>query len=401
MPEAFYQQVRAELDQLRETGLYRTEQVLLGPQGARVSVRQPGSPGSRPVLNFCSNNYLGLANHPELRRAATAALERWGFGLASVRFVCGTQAIHQELEARLGAFLGVEDTLLYSSCFDANSGIFEALLTEADAVISDEFNHASIINGIRLTKARRYRYRNGDLADLERRLREAGEAGSRFRLIVTDGVFSLEGTVAPLGGICDLAARHGALVMVDDSHAVGFVGAGGRGTPELCGVGPRVDIVTGTLGKALGGASGGYVGGRRELVDLLRQRSRPYIFSNSLPPPLVAAGLAALDLVDGSPALRDRLAANTAFFRAGLAATGLAALPGDHPIVPVILGDARRAGAFAARLLEKGIYATAFAYPLVPLGAARLRFQVSAIHERADLEFALQALAETAREVAA
>jgi glycine C-acetyltransferase len=402
VPNDFYRHLQAELDQLGSTGLLKRERIMLGPQGARVVVREGGSaraPGSRPVLNFCSNNYLGLANDPALVDAARAALDRWGFGLASVRFVCGTQEIHLELEERLSAFLGVEAALLYSSCFDANSGVFDALLTEADAVLSDELNHASIINGIRLSKARRYRYRNADLADLEVRLQEAVAAGARFKLIVTDGVFSLEGTVAPLPGICDLADRYGALVMVDDSHAVGFLGRTGRGSPEHCGVARRIDILTGTLGKALGGASGGYVGGRRELVDFLRQRSRPYLFSNSLPPPIVAASIAALELITASPARRDRLAQSTAFFRAGLEKTGLPVTPGLHPIIPVVIGDARRTEEFAGRMLEKGVYATAFSYPVVPAGTARLRIQISAAHEQEQLEFALGAFAEARSEL--
>ncbi len=400
MSEPFYHHLRGELDQIRQAGLYKREQVMLGPQGARVALRDPAPDAggaARPVLNFCSNNYLGLANHPALVAAAHAALDDRGFGLASVRFVCGTQDRHQELEAKLSTFLGVEDTLLFGSCFDANSGLFEALLTEADAVISDELNHASIINGIRLCKAQRHRYRNGDLADLERCLREARAAGARFSLIVTDGVFSLEGTIAPLPGICDLADRYGALVMVDDSHAVGFVGPTGRGSHEHCGVLNRIDILTGTLGKALGGAIGGYVGGRRLLVEYLRQRARPYIFSNALPPAVVSAGIAALCLLAASTGLRDRLADNTRFLRAGLTAAGLPVHPGEHPIIPIIIGDARRTQEFAARLLDRGIYATAFAFPLVPLGTARLRVQVSAAHERDHLEFALGAFAETYR----
>jgi glycine C-acetyltransferase len=400
MSEAFYQHLRDELGGVRASGLYKSERILEGPQGAAVTVRTETAGGAgRSVLNFCANNYLGLANHPALVRAAHAALDRWGLGLASVRFVCGTQEIHQELERKLSGFLGVQDTLLYSSCFDANGGVFDALLTEADTVVSDELNHASIINGIRLSKARRYRYRNGDLADLEARLREAAAAASRFTLIVTDGVFSLEGTIAPLPDLCALGRRYGALVMVDDSHAVGILGPNGRGSPEHCGVEGQVDILTGTLGKALGGANGGYVAGRRELIDLLRQRSRPYLFSNALPPAIVAAAIAAVDLVTSSPALREKLSENTRAFRAGLARTGLPVPPGVHPIVPIILGEAGRAQAFAARMFERGVYATSFSYPLVPAGTARLRLQISAAHEPAQLEFALEALAATRREL--
>jgi glycine C-acetyltransferase len=353
------------------------------------------------VLNFCANNYLGLADHPEVVAAAHAALDRWGYGLASVRFICGTQEIHKDLEARLSAFLHTDDTLLYSSCFDANGGVFETLLGEEDAVVSDELNHASIIDGIRLSKARRYRYRNCDVGDLEARLQEAAAAGARYKLIVTDGVFSMDGTLAPLRGICDAADRHDALVMVDDSHAVGFMGSTGRGSHELAGVMDRVDLLTGTLGKALGGASGGYVSGRREVIDLLRQRSRPYLFSNTLPPAIAAASIASLDLIDRSPELRERLHRNTRFFRDGLERAGLAIKPGSHPIVPVMLGDADRAQRFAARMLEKGVYVIGFFYPVVPHGAARIRTQVSAAHDEKDLQAAIGAFAETAKELAA
>jgi glycine C-acetyltransferase len=345
------------------------------------------------VLNFCSNNYLGLANHPAVVAAAHAALDRWGYGLASVRFICGTQEIHRELEARISAFLGTEDAILYSSCFDANGGVFETLLSADDAVISDELNHASIIDGIRLSKARRYRYRNTDLNDLEARLIEAAAAGARFKLVVTDGVFSMDGFIAPLAEICSLAERHGALVMVDDSHGVGVLGATGRGTHEHCGVVGRLDILSGTLGKALGGASGGYVAGRREIVELLRQRSRPYLFSNSLAPMIAAASLAALDLVEQAPELRGRLWENARFFREGLGAAGLAVRPGTHPIVPVILGEAVLAQTYASRLLDRGVYAAGFFHPVVPEGAARIRTQVSASHSRADLEEAIAAFA--------
>ena len=380
------EQLRDELDDIRANGLYKGERVLATPQGAHVAVAD-----GREVLNFCANNYLGLADHPTVVAAAKDALDRWGFGLASVRFICGTQAIHKELERRLSAFLGTEDTILYNSCFDANTGLFETILGPDDAIISDELNHASIIDGIRLCKARRFRYRNRDMADLEAQLQAAGTA--RRRLIATDGVFSMDGYVAPLREICDLAARYGALVMVDDSHAVGFIGPNGRGTPELHGVADRVDIVTGTLGKALGGASGGYTSGRREIVEFLRQRSRPYLFSNTIAPPIVAASLAVLDLLATSGELRARLRTNTAFFRAGLTELGFDILPGDHPIVPVMLGEASVASALAERLLDKGIYVVGFSYPVVPLGKARIRTQVSAAHTEDDLRRAIAAFA--------
>jgi glycine C-acetyltransferase len=390
---------------LEAAGLYKHERALTTPQGATVGVAgDPTGTAALPaegrrVLNFCANNYLGLANHPALVAAAHAALDRWGYGLSSVRFICGTQELHRELEERLSAFLGTDDTILYSSCFDANGGVFETLLGPEDAVLSDELNHASIIDGIRLSKARRFRYRNGDPADLEARLREADAGGARFKLIVTDGVFSMDGTFAPLREICDLADRWGALVMVDDSHAVGFVGATGRGTPEHCGVAGRIDLLSGTLGKALGGASGGYVSGRRELIALLRQRSRPYLFSNTLAPVIAGASIAALDLLAGSTALRDRLAENTRHFRTGLAATGLTLRPGSHPIVPVMLGDAALAQRFAARLLDHGVYAVGFFHPVVPHGQARIRTQVSAAHRPEDLEFAIRAFATVKHEL--
>ncbi len=390
---AFARQTLAEIDR---AGLTKRERVLATPQGAQVAVA-----GGARVLNFCANNYLGLADHPELVRAAHAALDRWGYGLASVRFICGTQEVHRELEARLSDLLGTEDTLLYSSCFDANGGVFETLLSSEDAVISDELNHASIIDGIRLSKAQRHRYRNRDLNDLEAKLREADAAGARFKLVVTDGVFSMDGFIAPLRELCDLAERHGALVMVDDSHAVGFLGPTGRGTHELCGVVGRIDLISGTLGKALGGASGGYVSGRRELIALLRQRSRPYLFSNSLAPMIAATSIAALDLIGRCPELRERLIDNTRFFRAGLEGAGLTLRPGTHPIVPVMLGDAGLAQRFAAALLERGIYAVGFFHPVVPHGAARIRTQVSAAHSRADLETAIGAFAAVKAELLA
>jgi glycine C-acetyltransferase len=392
----YFAHLRATLGSVQDAGLLKTERVIASPQQARIELS-----GGRSVLNFCANNYLGLADHPELIRAAHAALDRWGYGLASVRFICGTQEIHRALEARLSDFLGTEDTLLYSSCFDANGGVFETLLGPEDAVISDELNHASIIDGIRLCKAQRHRYRNRDLEDLEAKLRAADAAKARFKLVVTDGVFSMDGFIAPLREICDLAERHGALVMIDDSHAVGFMGAMGRGTHEHCGVMGRIDVITGTLGKALGGASGGYVSGRREVIELLRQRSRPYLFSNTLAPMIAAASIAALDLIARSPELRARLMENTQFFRAGLEGAGLTLRPGSHPIVPVMLGDAILAQRFAARLLDKGIYAAGFFYPVVPEGAARIRTQVSAAHTRADLEAAIQAFAEVRAELLA
>jgi glycine C-acetyltransferase len=354
-------------------------------QSARVRVDD--GDGQHELLNLCANNYLGLADHPELIAAAADALTTWGLGMASVRFICGTQSLHRELEDRLSAFLGTEATILFSSCFDANGGLFEALLSDEDAVISDALNHASIIDGIRLCKARRLRYSNGDMEELEARLREA--AGARYRLIATDGVFSMDGYLAKLDQICDLADRYDALVMVDDSHAVGFVGPGGRGTPELYGVTDRVDILTGTFGKALGGASGGYVAGRREVVEVLRQRARPYLFSNSVAPAIVAATLKALDLIEGSSALRDRLAANTAYFRSRMTELGFDILPGDHPIVPVMIGDELAARDFSQALVGRGVYAVNFSFPVVPRGTARIRTQMSAAHTTADLDFAL------------
>jgi glycine C-acetyltransferase len=386
------QDLNAELDAIRAAGLFKNERVLATPQEAHVRIGD-----GQPLLNLCANNYLGLADHPALVAAAKEALDRWGFGLASVRFICGTQEIHKELEQRISAFLGTADTILYSSCFDANGGLFETLLGEQDAVISDELNHASIIDGVRLCKARRLRYRNRDMADLEAQLQAARDA--RRRLIATDGVFSMDGYVAPLKDICDLADRYDALVMVDDSHAVGFVGQTGRGTPELHGVTDRVDIVTGTLGKALGGASGGYTSGRAEIVDLLRQRSRPYLFSNTMAPPIVAASLKVLDLLTTSDDLRARLRSNTALFRKRMGSLGFDIVPGDHPIVPVMLGDAIRASRLAERLLQKGIYVIAFSYPVVPQGKARIRTQVSAAHTEEDLLRAATAFAEARDEL--
>jgi len=379
-------EVQTQLEEIRSAGLYKQERVLSTPQSAHVQVATGGE-----TLNLCANNYLGLADHPALVEAAKEALDRWGYGLASVRFICGTQEIHKELEAAISAFLGMEDTILYSSCFDANGGLFETILGEEDAVISDELNHASIIDGIRLCKAQRFRYRNRDMADLEQQLQAA--SGARRKLISTDGVFSMDGYLAPLKEICDLAERYNAMVMVDDSHAVGFIGPTGRGTPELHGVRDRVDIVTGTLGKALGGASGGYTSARREIVELLRQRSRPYLFSNTLAPAIVAASLKALELLTQSDDLRARLRSNTQLFRERMSALGFDILPGDHPIVPVMLGDAHRATQLADRLLQKGVYVIAFSYPVVPQGKARIRTQVSAAHSESDLLNAAAAFA--------
>ena len=371
------------LAEVREAGLYKSELEITTPQGAHVDVTGRGE-----LLNLCANNYLGLANHPAIVQAAHDALDRWGYGLASVRFICGTQAVHRELEERLSEFLGTDDTILFSSCFDANGGLFEALLGEEDAVISDQLNHASIIDGIRLCKARRLRYANGDMDELEARLEEAADA--RHRLIATDGVFSMDGYLAQLDRICALAERHDALVMVDDSHAVGVVGPNGRGTPEHHDVIERVDILTGTLGKAIGGASGGYVSGRREIVELLRQRARPYLFSNSVAPPVVAASMRALELIQTSAELRDQLRQNTAHFRTRMTELGFDVLPGEHPIVPVMIGDEVTAAAFSARLVELGVYAVSFSYPVVPRGTARIRTQMSAAHSRADLDFAIE-----------
>src|SRR4051812_39553968 len=364
MTPAYRAHLEQTLADIEAAGLYKRERVIGTPQRAHVGVSAGTS--RKEVLNFCANNYLGLADHPALREAAHAALDRWGYGMSSVRFICGTQEIHQDLEAKLSAFLGTDDTILYSSCFDANGGVFETLLAAEDAVISDELNHASIIDGIRLCKAQRYRYKNCDMADLEAKLREADAAKARFKLIVTDGVFSMDGFIAPLREICDLADKYGALVMIDDSHAVGFMGKTGRGTHEHCGVMDRIDIISGTLGKALGGASGGYIAARKPIVDLLRQRSRPYLFSNTLAPVITAASIATLDLITRSTELRDRLEENTKFFRAGLQAAGLTLKPGSHPIVPVMLGDAALSQKFAARMLEKGVYVVGFFYPVVP-----------------------------------
>jgi glycine C-acetyltransferase len=382
MFEAARAQYDSQLREIREAGLYKSERTLVSPQNPRVDL-----PDKTSVLNLCANNYLGLADHPEVVAAAHEALDRWGYGLSSVRFICGTQEIHKQLELRLSEFLGMEDTILYSSCFDANGGLFETLLDAQDAVVSDELNHASIIDGIRLSKAQRFRYRNGDMEDLEAKLKEA--SGARRILIATDGVFSMDGYIAKLPEICDLAERYKAMVMVDDSHAVGFMGENGRGTHEHHKVMGRVDILTGTLGKALGGASGGYVSARKEIVDLLRQRSRPYLFSNTVAPAIVGASLKVLDLVARTKQLRGRLFSNTRFFRKQIAAKGFSILPGEHPIVPVMLGDADLAAKMAERLLQKGVYVVGFSYPVVPTGKARIRVQLSAAHSPEDLEFAV------------
>jgi glycine C-acetyltransferase len=389
MDGATRQRIQAELDEIEATGLTKDERVIASPQGATITVE------GRALLNFCANNYLGLADDPDLVRAAREGLERWGFGLSSVRFICGTQTIHKELEATIARFLGTEDTILYTSCFDANGGLFETLLDERDAVISDALNHASIIDGIRLSKAQRHRYAHADLGDLARLLRDT--AGARTRLIATDGVFSMDGDVAPLREICDLADRHHALVMVDDSHATGFFGPTGRGTPEHWGVGSRVDIVTSTLGKALGGASGGFTTGRREIVQLLRQRSRPYLFSNTLAPAVVCASLTCLELLSRTTERRDRLAANARWFREAMTQVGFRIRPGEHPIVPILLGDARLAGAMASDLFTEGIYVAGFWFPVVPKDQARIRVQISAAHSQEHLERAVAAFTKVGR----
>ena len=391
MNEALIERLRGELASLREQGLYKSERVLAGPQGGTVRT------GDREVINLCANNYLGLANHPALREAAHRGIDRFGYGMASVRFICGTQSVHKQLEEGLTRFLGTEDTILYSSCFDANGGLFETVLDERDAVISDALNHASIIDGIRLCKAQRQRYANSDMAELESCLQQTRDA--RTRLIATDGVFSMDGSIARLRDICDLADRYDALVMVDDSHATGFMGERGRGTHEHCGVMGRVDILTGTLGKALGGASGGYISARREVVEWLRQRSRPYLFSNSIPPVVAAAGVRVLDLLEHSPELRARLFDNTRLFRSGLEKAGFSLKPGEHPIIPVMLGDAALAGRMADSLLQRGVYVVGFSFPVVPRGQARIRTQMSAALSREQLEKALDAFTAVGREL--
>ena len=388
----FEKQLAQTLEEIKSQGLFKTERIITSPQDAHIAIT-----GGKRVLNMCANNYLGLADHPALIAAAKEALETHGFGMASVRFICGTQDIHKELEAALTKFLGTEDTILYPSCFDANGGLFETLLTDKDAVISDELNHASIIDGIRLCKAQRFRYRHNDMADLEAQLRAAKDA--RFRLVATDGCFSMDGTIANLAAICDLAGKYNALTMIDDAHATGFLGKTGRGTHEYRGVLGQIDVITGTLGKALGGASGGFTSGRKEIVDLLRQRSRPYLFSNTIAPPVVAASLKALELLSASTELRDKLEENTKYFRAALTERGLTIKPGVHPIVPIMIGDAAKSQKFAARMLEKGVYVIGFFYPVVPHGTARIRTQVSAAHSREDLEFAVNAFAEVNEEL--
>ena len=388
------EQYRRTLDEIRQSGTYKDERVITTPQKPRIDTTR-----AKGVLNMCANNYLGLADSPELIAAAKESYDKWGYGLSSVRFICGTQAPHKELEAKIASFLEMDDCILYSSCFDANGGLFETLLGPEDAVISDELNHASIIDGIRLCKAKRYRYKNNDMADLRTQLEAAQAAGAKIKLIATDGVFSMDGYIANLQGICDLADEFDALVMVDDSHAVGFMGKHGKGTPEYCGVMDRVDILTGTLGKALGGASGGYTAARQEIVDLLRQRSRPYLFSNTVVPSICAAAICTFDMLERSTALRDRLEENTAYFRSQLDKVGFDVLPGTHPIVPVMLYDAKVAQEFADRVLEKGVYVTGFSYPVVPMGKARIRTQVSAAHTREDLDFAVRCFREVKEEM--
>ena len=384
--------VTRELGEMRDRGLYKSERVITSPQDAHIHVGDGAS-----VLNMCANNYLGLAEHPDVVAAAHAGLDRWGYGLSSVRFICGTQAIHKELEKKISDFLETDDTILYSSCFDANGGLFETLLGPEDAVFSDELNHASIIDGVRLCKAQRFRYKNNDMADLEGKLKEAG--GSRFRMIATDGVFSMDGYIANLPEICSLADKHGAMVMVDDSHAVGFMGRRGRGVHEYHDVMDRVDIITGTLGKALGGASGGYTSGRRELIEMLRQRSRPYLFSNSVAPSIVSASIRAIELLMESTELRDRLMRNTSFFRREITKAGYDVLPGEHPIVPIMIYDAPLAGRVADELLKRGVYVVGFSYPVVPQGKARIRTQLSAAHSRDDLEMALEQFADVRKKL--
>jgi len=394
MFSSFQPYLSAQLDEIRAAGTYKRERVITTPQGATIRVAD-----GQPVLNLCANNYLGLAQHPAVAAAAKDALDQWGYGCASVRFICGTQGVHKQLERELSEFLGTEDTILYSSCFDANGGLFETLLGPEDAIVSDELNHASIIDGIRLCKAQRFRYRNNDMADLEAKLKEASANQARFKLIATDGVFSMDGYVANLAAICDLADQYEALVMVDDSHAVGFMGPRGRGTHEHCGVMGRVDILTGTLGKALGGASGGYTSGRKEIIELLRQRSRPYLFSNTLAPSIAGATLKVLELLTESTAMRDTLAANTLFFRENMAKLGFNILPGTHPICPILLGDAALAAKVADAMLAKGVYVIGFSYPVVPLGKARLRTQMSAAHTQADLAYAIEKFGEVKKEL--
>jgi glycine C-acetyltransferase len=389
---AFHTQVAAQLEEIRAAGTYKRERVIITPQGTMIRVSD-----GKPVLNLCANNYLGLAQHPEVAAAAKEAINKWGYGMASVRFICGTQEVHKQLEAKLSEFLGTEDTILYGSCFDANGGLFETLLGAEDAIISDELNHASIIDGVRLCKAQRLRYANSNMEDLEVKLRESSRA--RLKMVATDGVFSMDGYIANLPAICELAERHEGLVMVDDSHAVGFMGKNGRGTHEHHKVMGRVDILTGTLGKALGGASGGYTSGRKEIIELLRQRSRPYLFSNTLAPSIAGASLKVLELLTQSTELRDRLETNTKFFRSEMARLGFEILPGTHPITPIMIGDAALATRFADAMLARGIYVIGFSYPVVPKGKARIRAQISAAHSRKDLEQAIEAFAAVKKEL--
>ncbi|MEO3987920.1 glycine C-acetyltransferase [Plesiomonas shigelloides] len=393
MSHAFYRHLANELEQVKADGLYKQERVITSAQQAEIEV------GGREVLNFCANNYLGLANHPALIEAAKHGLDQHGFGMASVRFICGTQDLHHELERKMSAFLGTEDTILYSSCFDANGGLFETLLGAEDAIISDALNHASIIDGVRLSKAKRYRYANNDMAALEEQLQQATADGARFKLIATDGVFSMDGVIADLKTICDLADKYDALVMVDDSHAVGFIGENGRGTHEYCQVMDRVDIITGTLGKALGGASGGYTSGKKEVIDWLRQRSRPYLFSNSLAPAIVSASIKVLELLEQGGSLRQRLQENSRYFRERMSAAGFTLAGADHAIIPVMLGDAKLAAEMASRMLQEGIYVVGFSYPVVPKGQARIRTQMSAAHTREQLDRAIDAFIRIGREL--
>ena len=394
MNTQFSQHLQSQLDGIREAGTYKHERQLSTPQGSIVHAN-----GRGPLLNMCANNYLGLAQHSNVQQAAHESLEQWGYGLASVRFICGTQNVHKDLETSLSDFLGTEDTILYGSCFDANGGLFETLLGHEDAVISDALNHASIIDGVRLCKAMRFRYQNCDMTDLEAQLIAADAKGARFKLIATDGVFSMDGVIAPLKEICDLADKYNALVMVDDSHAVGFMGKHGRGTHEYCGVMDRIDILTGTLGKALGGASGGYTSGRKEIIELLRQRSRPYLFSNTLAPMIAGVSLEVIRMLKDSTDLRDKLEKNTRYFRQAMTEAGFTITPGEHPIVPVMLGDAALAARFADAMLERGVYVIGFSYPVVPQGKARIRTQISAAHTQEDLEMAVRAFSEVKRQL--
>lgn len=383
-----------EIKNIKEAGLYKNERVITSPQSANIEVT-----GGKKVLNFCANNYLGLSSHPDVIAAAKKSYDEWGYGLSSVRFICGTQKVHKDLEAKLSSFLGMEDTILYGSCFDANGGVFETLLQESDAIISDELNHASIIDGIRLSKAKRFRYKNNNMDDLEAQLKLADADGARFKLIATDGVFSMDGYIANLKAVCDLADKYNALVMVDDSHAVGFMGENGRGTHEHCGVMGRVDIITGTLGKALGGASGGYISARKEIVELLRQRSRPYLFSNTLAPGIAAASIAVLDMLSKNTDLVKKLKKNTAFFREEMTKAGFNILPGEHPICPLMLGDAKLASKMADRMLELGVYVIGFSFPVVPKDKARIRVQISAGHSMDDIKFAIEKFIQVKKEL--